>query len=77
MDLYTEEYIYQALLSRDDIDKINNMNPDDFVHETVYDWCDETFGTDMWYNSYHEFSDIEVYAFKKIEHRDWFVLRWT
>jgi hypothetical protein len=77
MEVYTETFVYQALLSTPDIDKIREMHPDDFVLESVYDWCDETFGNTMWYNTYYEIGEQEVFAFKQEEHRNWFVLRWS
>ena len=51
------------------------MNQDEFG--IMYDWCDETFGEDMWYSEYKEVSDIDVYYFKKEEHRSWFLIRWA
>jgi hypothetical protein len=77
MEIYNETFVYQALLSHTDVDKIQEMHPDDFALESVYDWCDETFGKTMWYNTYNEVDEIEVFAFKQEEHRNWFVLRWS
>lgn len=77
MQSYTEQYIYQALVSSDEMDKIRDLNPDDFALDTLYDWCDNTFGENMWTNWAHDMNDIEVFAFKLQEHRDWFILRWA
>jgi len=77
MEIYTEHFIHQVLLSDADIGKIIDLNPNDFGLESVYDWCDQTFGENMWYSTFHEASDKEIFAFKDESHRDWFILRWS
>lgn len=43
-------------------------------------WCDDTFGVDNWHESWavltsHNYDHI--YRFKKEEHKNWFLLRWS
>lgn len=75
MRIYNEEYVYQVIMEEPDRQKIDEIW--DSVDDPIWIWCDETFGEDMWYSEYKEVSDIDVFYFKKEEHRSWFLIRWA
>jgi hypothetical protein len=77
MQVHTEEYVYQALLFHDDRIKLYDRYGEDEVFQDMFEWCDTTFGELMWYNSYAEIDDCDIFAFRKAEHRNWFVIKWS
>jgi hypothetical protein len=78
MELYTEEYVYQVILSAEDLDKIYGDMPDAPFTCPIYQWCEEQFGMDnRWYNTFSEWSNSETFCFKREEDRTFFVLKWS
>lgn len=79
MEIYNEEYVYQVLMNDIDrqvfYDKCDNDDFDPF--QQIWEWCGEKFGNDMWYHTYSEYNDCDIFAFKKDEHRTWFLMRWS
>lgn len=75
MQTIKEEYVYQVLIFHEDRERLYEVNDD--VFEDIWAWCDSSFGTDMWYTTYTEYTDCDIFAFKNESHRDWFVMKWS
>ena len=79
MIVFNEQCIYQVLIDERDRQRLTTVVEDDEdVLESMWTWCEETFGVedDTWYHMYTEFNDYDTFAFKYEEHRTWFLLKW-
>ena len=79
MIVFNEQCIYQVFIDERDRQRLTTVVEDDEdVLESMWTWCEETFGfeDDIWYHMYTECDDFDTFAFKYEEHRNWFLLKW-